>query len=32
VAYFGTYRVDPAKGIVVHHVEGDSDDVYIGER
>lgn len=21
-AYFGTYRVDTAKGIVIHHVEG----------
>jgi len=30
VAYFGTYRVDAAKGIVIHHVEGDFYSVYVG--
>ena len=30
VAYFGTYRVDAAKGIVTHHVEGDFHGVYVG--
>ena len=30
VAYFGTYRVDAEKGVVVHHVEADLADVYIG--
>lgn len=30
VAYFGTYRVEPARGVVIHHVEGDLADVYIG--
>lgn len=31
VAYFGTYTVDPDRGVVVHHVEGDLADVYIGK-
>ncbi len=30
VAYFGTYRVDAAKGVVFHHAEGDLADVFIG--
>ncbi|HKE94748.1 MAG TPA: lipocalin-like domain-containing protein [Povalibacter sp.] len=30
VAYFGTYRVDPDRGVVVHHAEGDLSDVYVG--
>ena len=30
VAYFGTYRVDREKGVVIHHVEADLADVYIG--
>lgn len=30
VAYFGTYTVDAARGVVVHRVEGDLHDVYIG--
>lgn len=30
VAYFGRYSVDAANGVVVHHVEGDLADVYIG--
>jgi hypothetical protein len=30
VAYFGTYRVDAQKGIVVHRAEGDLYDVFIG--
>lgn len=30
IAYFGTYRVDEATGSVIHHVEGDLYDVYIG--
>src|SRR5262245_9345597 len=30
IAYFGTYRVDAKKGLVVHHVEGDLSDVFIG--
>ena len=30
VAYFGTYSVNPDKGVVVHHVEADLADVYIG--
>lgn len=30
VAYFGTYRVDAAKGVVIHRPEGDLRDVYIG--
>jgi hypothetical protein len=30
IAYFGTYAVDSAKGVVVHQVEGDLYDVYIG--
>ena len=30
VAYFGTYTVDAAKGIVVHHVEGDARREYTG--
>jgi hypothetical protein len=30
IAYFGTYRVDAAKGVVVHRVEGDLYDVFIG--
>jgi len=31
VAYFGTYSVDVARGVVVHHVEGDLADVYVGQ-
>jgi hypothetical protein len=31
VAYFGTYRVDSSRGIVIHDVEGDLADVYIGK-
>jgi hypothetical protein len=30
VAYFGTYSVDSDRGVVIHHVEGDLADVYIG--
>jgi hypothetical protein len=30
-AYFGTYRVDAVRGVVIHHAEGDLVDVYIGE-
>ena len=30
VAYFGRYSVDAEKGVVIHHVEGDLADVYIG--
>jgi hypothetical protein len=30
VAYFGRYSVDAAKGVVVHHVEGDFYNVYVG--
>lgn len=30
VAYFGTYEVDAARGVVVHRVEGDLSDTYIG--
>lgn len=30
VAYFGTYEVDAARGVVIHHVEGDFSDTYIG--
>lgn len=30
VAYFGRYTVDAAKGVIVHHVEADLADVYIG--
>jgi len=30
VAYYGRYTVNAAKGVVVHHVEGDMYDVYIG--
>ncbi len=30
VAYFGTYTVDAAKGVVVHHVEGDVRREYTG--
>jgi hypothetical protein len=29
-AYFGTYTVDAARGVVIHHVEGDLADVFIG--
>ncbi|HYS06982.1 MAG TPA: lipocalin-like domain-containing protein [Candidatus Dormibacteraeota bacterium] len=29
-AYFGTYRVDAARGIVVHHAEGDLYGLFIG--
>lgn len=30
VAYFGTYRVDESRHVVVHEVEGDLADVYVG--
>jgi hypothetical protein len=30
VAYFGTYRVDASRGVVIHHAEGDLSDTYIG--
>ena len=30
VAYFGRYTVDAANGVIVHHVEADLADVYIG--
>lgn len=30
VAYFGRDRVDTARGVVVHQVEGDLADVFIG--
>ena len=30
VAYFGTYTVDNKRGVVVHHVEADLYDVFIG--
>ena len=30
VAYFGRYTVDADRGVVIHHVEGDLADVYIG--
>jgi hypothetical protein len=30
VAYFGTYRVDAARGIVIHHADGHLHDIYIG--
>lgn len=29
-AYFGTYTVDAKRGLVIHHVEGDLYDVFIG--
>lgn len=29
-AYFGTYTVDAKRGVVIHHVEGDLYDVFIG--
>lgn len=29
-AYFGTYTVDAKRSVVVHHVEGDLYDVFIG--
>ena len=29
-AYFGTYTVDAANGVVVHHVDGDSRGLYTG--
>ncbi|MGH8241814.1 MAG: lipocalin-like domain-containing protein [Steroidobacteraceae bacterium] len=32
VAYFGTYKVDLEKGVVVHHVEADLADVYVGNH
>ena len=32
VAYFGTYRVDTVKGVVVVHAEGDLYDLYIGRE
>jgi hypothetical protein len=31
VAYFGKYRVDAKRGVVVHQVEGDLSDAYIGK-
>jgi hypothetical protein len=30
VAYFGTYRVDAARGVVIHRADGDFSDTYIG--
>lgn len=30
VAYFGTYTVDVKRGVVIHHVEADLFDVYVG--
>lgn len=30
-AYWGKYRVDTARGVVIHRAEGDLSDVYIGE-
>ena len=30
VAYFGTYTVDADRGVVIHHVEADLADVYVG--
>lgn len=30
VAYFGAYTVDSDRGVVIHHVEGDLADVYVG--
>lgn len=30
VAYFGRYTVDATNGVIVHHVEADLADVYIG--
>ena len=30
VAYFGTYTVDADRGVVIHHVEGDLADVFVG--
>lgn len=30
VAYFGTYSVDHQQGVVIHHVEADLADVFIG--
>jgi hypothetical protein len=32
VAYFGKYRLDPARGVVIHQVEGDLADVYVGHE
>lgn len=31
VAYFGTYTVDAGRGVVIHHVEGDMADVFVGD-
>jgi lipocalin-like protein len=31
-AYFGRYRVDEDRHVVIHHVEGDLADVYIGRN
>ena len=30
-AYFGTYRIDAARGVVIVHAEADTADVFIGE-
>jgi Lipocalin-like domain len=30
VAYFGTYSIEPENGLVIHHVEADLADVFIG--
>ena len=30
VAYFGRYSVDTDRGVVIHHVEGDLADVFVG--
>lgn len=32
VAYFGTYSVDMKRSVVIHHVEGDLFDVFIGSE
>jgi hypothetical protein len=32
IAYFGTYTVDAKRGVVIHHVEGDIADVFIGDN
>jgi lipocalin-like protein len=32
LAYFGTYTVDAQSSVVIHHVEGDIADVFIGDN
>lgn len=32
VAYFGKYKLDQSRGLVIHHVEGSLDPSYIGSE